>query len=127
MFKETARALIACGDSTRRTDYARLFLTAGWNVHTASSGQEMLDLLRKQRYTMAVVDTSLREIEPVECIMHMRDLSSHAPATVVADDDFAKRERFWARAGLDFAGPYEETVNALPELIVKRTPNRNTH
>ncbi len=119
---QSTRALVACGNQFRRAQFANVLLQAGWNVHTVSAGAQMLDLLRKQRYALTLLDDSLEELAPIEGALYVRDLAPNAPDIIIAGNSTERHQQVWARAGVRLSAQADEVLRQLPKLLGAREP-----
>ncbi len=79
-------ALVVTGDRRWGCQCVDRLLAAGCDVHTASDGLRGIDLLRKQRYDLIVVDDALSDVSPLEFTLNLRELVPNAPVYIVAGD-----------------------------------------
>ena len=114
MNSSATRAIIACGNQFRRAQFANALLQAGWNVHTVSTGSEMLDLLRKQRYALTVLDESLHDLATTEGALYVRDLAPNEPEIIIAGEGTERHQQVWARAGVRLSASADEVLRQLP-------------
>jgi len=111
------KALVACGDVSRRAHYATQFLHAGWNVHTVREGRELHDLMLKQRYGIALIDDSLEHMGCAEAVLTIRDVARNHPMVVVAGNGGTRHTRLWAQTDVALNTDHAETARRIPELI----------
>lgn len=50
---------------------------AGWEAHTASDGQEALDLLRERQYDVVLLDIDMPRMDGVTALRLLRELHPH--------------------------------------------------
>lgn len=79
--------LLVSDDTRWRSACADICLARHCNVHTASSGFQGLDNLRKHRYDVVILDDSINDLSPFEFHLHLQDLTSNEPAVLVAGSE----------------------------------------
>ena len=111
------KALLATADDDWRVVFADELIGKGCDVHTASSGLEAIDLVRKHRYDLVVVDQSLDDDGEVELVFNLRDLSADMPIVVLSGAHVEQRQRIWQRCGVFFAGPRARAMRKMGEAV----------
>jgi len=110
---ENHKALVATGDLDWRERCTRALLGVGWDVHTASEGERVLDLLRRHRYDFIVVDESFSDMGLVEFSMNVRDIAPNRPMTLIGGANVARLQRLCRQCNIYFAGPLEEMLDVI--------------
>lgn len=78
-----ARILIVDDDPAIRSLLRIVIQRSGFDVDTASDGREALDLIREQRYAVAVVDLMMPRLNGYGLVAALADVPSR-PAVIVA-------------------------------------------
>ncbi len=76
--------LLVSDDTRWRSACADICLARHCNVHTASTGFQGLDNLRKHRYDIVILDDTIDDLSAFEFHLHLQDLTSNDPAVLVA-------------------------------------------
>ncbi|MBI2434982.1 MAG: response regulator [Candidatus Hydrogenedentes bacterium] len=98
------KALVAGENKPWRSAFIEALYDEGCDLHTATSGFEALELLRKEPYSVVIIDDSLSDVGALELCLNLRDLVNEMPVVMVAGEDLAKYVPFWRRVGLFFVG-----------------------
>lgn len=117
---ENHKALVATGDLNWRERCTRALLGVGWDVHTASEGEQVLDLLRRHRYDFVVVDESFSDMGLVEFSMNVRDIAPNRPMTLIGGSNVARLQRVCRHCNIYFAGPREEVLDVIRQAMPQR-------
>ncbi len=112
--KVSPKTLVAHGDEEWRTLFADVLRASGTEVHTACDGLAALALARKNVYQMAVVDAELPQMNAMEFLLNLRDLSRPLPLVVVAGAHTETHALAWTKLGVYFAGPASAVARELP-------------
>lgn len=111
------RALVAAGIDEWRAAFTKELLDSGCDIHMTSSAAEAIDLVRKHRYHVAVIDEKLLDGGEVELVLNLRDLWSGEPVVLLSGSHVARRRRVWERCGVFFAGSRIRTLRKLAEAV----------
>jgi hypothetical protein len=107
MTHKARRAVVAAAAPQWRSAYTEALLGQGFDVHTASTARELLDLLRKHTYDTLAVDVSLEDMELVEACLTAVDLSPGRPSVVVSGVRPPEVRPIMSWCNIRFAGPRE--------------------
>lgn len=116
-------ALVVAGDRAWGCQCVDRLLAAGCDVHTASDGLRGIDLLRKLRYDLIVVDDALGDVSPLEFTLNFRELTSNVPVYIVAGgclDDLPELGRF---CPVFFAGSRTEVLARFDAAVERAAAN----
>lgn len=73
---------------------------AGWEVHTASDGQEALDLLRERQYDVVLLDIDMPRMDGLTALRLLRELHPHMKTVLMTgrlgETEREEAERFGA-------------------------------
>lgn len=116
------RALVATADLGWRERCARAFLGEGWDVHTTSEGEQVLNLLRRHMYDLVVVDESFSDMGLVEFSMNVRDIASNQPMTLIGGNNVSKFQHVWRHCNVFFAGPKDQVLEIIKQSMPHREP-----
>lgn len=117
MNESNPKALVATRNPARRRLLANALLDQDCDVHTASRLGDSLDLLRKQRYDIVLVDETLEGMSPLEFTLNLRDLVKPMPVALVAGDFNGHPERLQRQCELYYMGGADELVERVPDAV----------
>lgn len=92
-------------------------LKRGWDVHTVSRGADALDMLRKRRYELIMVDDSVPDQSPLEFCLNATDIVPNAPTLMVASGNFTPVRAIWEKCRIAAAAPARQIVAKLPAIM----------
>lgn len=111
------KALVATENKPWRSAFVEALYDEGCDLHTASSGFEALDLLRKNTYDLILIDDSFSDVGVLELCLNLRDLVNEMPLVMVSGEDLGKYVPFWRRFGLFFVGRRTAVLRNVPNAV----------
>ena len=116
---------------TAADDWSALFVAElierGCDVHTESEATEAVDLLRKHRYDLLVVDEDLAGMDVVEFVLTVRDLAIGQPVLVVAEAESTKKKKAWDRCGVFVAGTRAIVAKRIADAVQAARARADAH
>jgi len=111
------KVLVAGENKPWLSAFVEALYDEGCDLHTASTGFETIELMRKHTYDMIVIDDSFTDVGPLELCLNLRDLVNEMPIVLVSGEDLAKYVPFWRRFGLYFVGRRTAVLRNLPGAV----------
>lgn len=108
-----SRALVATSSSGWCQQYAAEFLKHGLDVHTASSAQEALSVVRNHVYRYVLLDDSLPDMDVVELCFNLCELVADQPTLWIAASPEHCPPSFESYCGVSFIGDRPELLKHL--------------
>lgn len=105
--------MIVTENSEWREQVERHLRGAKAEVTSTADGMRCMEMLRKQRFDLVLIDESIRQAGPVEVLLTLRDLSEPLPITLVTGSEISRLEKVWKRCDVFF---YGSRLDALPAL-----------
>jgi ATP-dependent Lon protease len=96
---EPRRALVIDDEEIIRRCGERTLGPAGYVVDTAATGAEGLQMLREQRYDLALVDMKMPSMDGPEVVKQIRDLSPETKVIVITGYATGETEEMTAALG----------------------------
>lgn len=107
------RAAVACAAAPWRTAFAQALLAQGLEVHTASTAQELIDLLHKHLYELLLFDESADGAELSQACLIALDRNPNLRSILAAGLDESHLEKVGALCHIRFSGTREKLLAAL--------------
>ena len=111
------KALVASEDDDWRSLFADELTENDCEVDTTSDGMEVLNLVRKHRYVVVVVDEVLEKMNQLEVILNLRDLMPEMPVVVVTGRGVEKQEKVWRHCKVYYAGTRSSDARRMHEAV----------
>lgn len=111
------KTLLLSGNREWRGRCVRELIFHDCDLHTASSGFDGLDLLRKHVYDIVLVDDTLHDMSAIEFVLNMVDIAGTSPLMAVAGEGLDRYEQVWSRCQVGCVGTRDAVARALPEML----------
>jgi len=94
------RILVVDDDEGIRRLYEEELKEAGYEVHTASNGEEALMAVKENRPDLITLDIKMAQMNGADFLQRLREIHRDLPVVVcTAYDDFRQDFRLWASDG----------------------------
>lgn len=113
------KALVATGNDDWEAMFAEGLIQNGCDVHTSSHCLEAIDLLRKHRYDVVLVDEDLEDGNQVEFLFNLRDMVPSMPVVLASGSSAHKRQKLWRLCNVFFAGSRTRVAGKIAEAVHK--------
>lgn len=107
------KTLVASVHAEWRPRIAMEALRLGSDIHTVSNGFEAIELFRKHRYDVVVMDGSFLDMSAVELLLNLSEIAHNDPVILVREPAAERRNKIWTYCNAYLAGPYPTILAAM--------------
>lgn len=112
-----SKALLGMEDNKWRKVVERILEPEISELIITTDGLEAIELFRRDRFDIVLIDESIEKASPAEVVMNLRDIAGDFPTIIVTGDRLPKYQRIWEHCGVAFAGSRMQAMKYLPWAI----------
>ena len=117
-------AILIVDDEFGVRESLRMILKPSYQVHTASSGQEALDILKEQKIHLITLDLKMPKLSGIETLREIRKIDRQVPVIIITGygtrEDEEEARLYGARAFISKPFNISRLVTLIDSILGER-------